>query len=105
MGGGREGEGEGGGEGMGWDGMGGEGKGEGRGGEGRDDCYTYYDGTTLFIYQSLHVLHNIVSQWHQCIYIYIKHVTYYVITHSVSTSHNNGTYYVRLDVESVRDTQ
>ena len=27
------------------------------------------------------------------IYIYIKHVTYYVITHSVSTSHNNGTYY------------
>ena len=46
-----------------------------------------------------------VSQWHQSIYIYIKHVTYYVITHSVSTSHNNGTYYVRLDVESVRDTQ
>ena len=37
------------------------------------------------------------------VFIYIKHVTYYVITHSVSTSHNNGTYYVRLDVESVRD--
>ena len=23
--------------------------GEGRGGEGRDDCYTYSDGTTIFI--------------------------------------------------------
>ena len=32
----------------------------------------------------------------------IKHVTYYVITHSVSTLHNNGTYYVRLDVDTVR---
>ena len=31
------------------------------------------------------------------VFIYIKHVTYYVITHSVSTSHNNGTYYVRLE--------
>ena len=52
-------EGEGGGEGRGGEGRGGEGRGgEGRGGEGRggrggregrDDCYTYSDGTTLFI--------------------------------------------------------
>ena len=34
-------------------------------------------------------------------YLYIKYVTYYVITHSVSTPHNNGTYYVRLDVVTV----
>ena len=39
------------------------------------------------------------------LYIYIKHVTYYVITHSVSTSHNNGTYYVRLDMDTVRPGQ
>ena len=42
-----------------------------------------------YLYQAVHVLRNNVSQWH--------HVTNYVITHSVSTSHNNGTYYVRLD--------
>ena len=44
-------------------------RGEGRGGrEGRDDCYTYSDGT-------LHVLRNNVSQLHQSIYIYqTRHV-------------------------------
>ena len=38
-------------------------------------------------------------------YLYIEHVTYYVITHSVSTPYNNGTYYVRLDVDIVRPGQ
>ena len=74
---------EGGREGRGWDGRGGERRGgEGMGGregsgregraegegerreggrEGRDDCYTYTDGTTIFI-QSRHVLRNNVSQ-------------------------------------------
>ena len=46
-----------------------------------------------------------VSQWHQSIYKYIKHVTYHVITHSVSTLHNNGAYYVRLDLDTDRPGQ
>ena len=47
-----------GGEGSGVEGIGGEREG-GRGGrERRDDCYTYYNGATIFKLQSRHVLRN-----------------------------------------------
>ena len=36
-------------------------------------------------------------------YLYNNRFTYYVITHSVSTPHNNGTYYVRLDVDTLSE--
>ena len=47
--------GEGRGEGIAWEGREGEG---GEGGEGRDDCYPYSNGTTIFKWQSRHVLRN-----------------------------------------------
>ena len=59
----------------------------------------------LIVGSRLAVYRMAVSMASKYLYIYIKHVTYYVITHSVSTSHNNGTYYVRLDVDTVRPTQ
>ena len=87
---GRGGGGEGGGR-VGGEGRGGEGRdgreggreeGGERGREGRDGCYTYSDGTTIFIKQSRHVLRNNVSR---CLpmspqYLNNNQVTYYVIT-------------------------
>ena len=43
--------------------MGGREGGRGGGGrDGRDDCYTYSNGTTIFKYKSRHVLRNKVSR-------------------------------------------
>ena len=63
---------------MGWEGRE-EGMERREGGEGRDDCYTYSNidmqsnGTTVFKYQSRHVLRNNVSR------------------HSIGSTPNNGT--------------